>query len=412
MSAKTEVADEAAAWTSTNWDPDLSVGQWWDRLASAGYSHPTLPESAGGRGYGRRDNAAVRQALSDAGAMGPPTGLGMMLAAPTIAAHGTPEQIDRLITPILNGRDAWCQLFSEPNAGSDLASLQTSAVLDGDEYLVNGQKVWTSGGKIADKAMLIARTDPGLPKHRGIGWFAFDMDQDGVDVRPLTEMTGRAIFNEVFSDNARVPAHDLIGEEGAGWNVAKDTLMFERMSLGANPVPLNSCSPGSVADNFELRAGDVAQRKRSGEAGIAQPNMAYWQRLVDEAASRGLLSDPIVRNRFVRFYELAQVNRFTALRGRTPGASSASPNISKLMMSELFREARELGVAVVGMDATLLDDEGVEAFVQEMVMFSPGPAIYGGTDEVQRNIIGERGLGLAREPGPEKETPFSELPKN
>ena len=405
-------AAQASTWVRDNWDPELLVGDWWQLLADAGYSHPTLPEAAGGRGYGRRETSEVRQALSDAGAMGPPTGLGMMLAAPTIAAHGTPEQIERLVKPILNGTDAWCQLFSEPNAGSDLASIQTSAIRDGDEFTVNGQKVWTSGGKIADKAMLIARTDPALPKHSGIGWFAFDMHQDGVDVRPLTEMTGRAIFNEVFIDDARVPVGNLIGEDGNGWRVANDTLTFERMSLGANPVPLNSCTPGSIANNFGRRAGDVASRLRTGEDGIPQPNLGYWQRLVDEATRRGLIDDPLVRERFVRFYELAQVNRFTALRGRTKGASSASPNISKLMMSELYRQGRELGASVLGMDSTLHDDEGIEALVQEMIMFSPGPAIYGGTDQVQRNIIGERGLGLPREPGPAKDTPFTDLAKN
>lgn len=407
-----DVAAEANAWVADNWDPDLTVAEWWRLLADAGYSHPTLPEAAGGRGYGRRENTIVRQALADAGAMGPPTGLGMMLAAPTIAKHGTPEQIDEHVKPILDGTYAWCQLFSEPNAGSDLASLQTSALLDGDEYLINGQKVWTSGGKIAEKGMLIARTDTGLPKHRGIGWFAFDMLQSGVDVRPLTEMTGRAIFNEVFIDNARVPAANLIGEEGNGWRVASDTLMFERMSLGASPVPLNSCSPGSIANNLDKRAGDMVVRRRSGEAGVPQPNLALWNRLVDEARMRGLLDSPVVREQFTRFYELAEVNRLQALRGRTKGASVASPNISKLMMSDLFRQGRELGATVYGMDATLNSEEGLESLVQELIMFSPGPAIYGGTDQVQRNIIGERGLGLPREPGPVKDTPFNELPKN
>lgn len=411
MSA-TEIGSEAASWVEANWDPDLAVGEWWQRLADAGYSHPTLPEGAGGRGYKRAGNVAVRTALADAGAMGPPTGLGMMLAAPTIATHGTPEQIERLVLPIVNGVDAWCQLFSEPNAGSDLASLQTSALRDGDEYVVNGQKVWTSGGKIADKGMLIARTDTSLPKHRGIAWFAMDMHQDGVDVRPLTEMTGRAIFNEVFIDDARVAAADLIGEDGNGWRVANDTLMFERMSLGANPVPLRSCAPGSIANNLERRAGDVVERARSGEDGVPQPNLALWHRLVEKATADGRMCDPVLREQFVRFYELAEVNRLTAMRGRTKGANSASPNISKLMMSELFRSARELGAAVLGMDATLASGGGLESMVQELIMFSPGPAIYGGTDQVQRNIIGERGLGLPREPGPAKETPFSELPKN
>ena len=290
--------------------------------------------------------------------------------------------------------------------------MQTSAIRDGDEYVVNGQKVWTSGGKIADMGMLIARTDPTLPKHAGIAWFAFDMHQPGVDVRPLTEMTGRAIFNEVFIDDARVLASDLIGEDGNGWRVANDTLLFERMSLGANPVPLKSCTPGTVANNLDKRAGDIAARQRSGEDGVPQPNLSLWERLVERARENGKINDPVVRDELIRFYQLAEVNRLTAMRGRAKGASPATPNIGKLMMSELYHSARELGSLILGLDAVMADHSGLESAIQEMVMFSPGPAIYGGTDQIQRNIIGERALGLPREPGPAKETPFSELPKN
>ncbi len=407
-----EIATEAAAWVEQNWDPDLTVGEWWQRLADAGYSHPSLPENAGGRGYDRAGNTAVRTALKDAGAMGPPTGLGMMLAAPTIAANGTQEQIDRHVKPILNGTEAWCQLFSEPNAGSDLASIQTSAVADGEEFVVNGQKVWTSGGQIANKGMLIARTDPDAPKHRGISYFAFDMAQDGVDVRPLTEMTGRAIFNEVFLDDCRVGVDDLIGENGGGWRVANDTLMFERMSLGANPVPLASTNPGTIIGNLGKRAGDVVEAGQRSESGVPAPNLQFWGRLAEVARENGRLDNPVVRDDFTKFWMLAEVNRLTAMRGRTKGASSASPNISKLMMSDLYRSARELGASVLGAEATLATKGDFASLVQEIIMFSPGPAIYGGTDQVQRNIIGERGLGLPREPGPAKDTPFSELPKN
>ena len=239
---------------------------------------------------------------------------------------------------------------------------------------------------------------------------------EGISTRseswPLTEMTGRAIFNEVFIDDARVHHDDLVGHDGDGWRVANDTLTFERMSLGANPVPLRSCAPGSIANNLHRRAGDVAANARSGEDGLPQPNRALWQRLVDHARQTGGLDDPLLREQFVRFYTLLTVNRLTALRSRTPGASPVSPNISKLMMSALYREARELGGSVIGMDATLATRGTLQAQVQEMIMFSPGPAIYGGTDQVQRNIIGERGLGLPREPGPAKQTPFCDLPKN
>jgi len=406
------IKDETAKWISGNWDSNLEVGEWWQRLADAGYAHPTLPEVAGGRGYDRSGNTEVRTALADAGALGPPTGLGMMLAAPTIAKNGSPEQIERILKPILSGKQAWCQLFSEPNAGSDLASLASSAIRDGDEFIVNGQKVWTSGGQIADMGMLIARTDPDKPKHRGISYFAFDMHQKGVDVRPLTEMTGRAIFNEVFIDDARVPAEDMIGEDGNGWRVANDTLMFERLSLGANSVPLPSCTPGSIAGNLSRSAGEMVNRVHSGEDGVPSPNLTFWKQLVQLAEKQGQMQDPVLRDRLVNFWALVELNRLTALRGRHPDASPATPNIGKLMMSELFREARELSATVLGMDATLRSEPSFQAMAQEIIMFSPGPAIYGGTDQVQRNIIGERVLGLPREPGPEKDTPFSALPKN
>ncbi len=411
--AHDEVSAEASAWVAKHWDPNLAVGEWWALLADAGYSHPTLPEISGGRGYSRAQNRSLRQALADANALGPPSGLGMMLAAPTIAAHGTAEQILAHVQPIITGAEAWCQLFSEPNAGSDLASLQASAVRDGDEYVVNGQKVWTSGGKIADKGMLIARTDPSQPKHAGISWFAFEMHQSGVDIRPLTEMTGRAIFNEVFLDDARVTRSNLIGDEGNGWRIANDTLNFERMSLGANPVPLPTCAPGTVANNLERRAGDIVDRGRTGEDGVPSPNLAYWQRLADHAKANGSLADPVVRDKFVTFYQLIEVNRLTAMRSRAKDASTASPNIGKLMMSDLYRLGRELGATVLGPLAMLTSERGTfESQVQELILFSPGPAIYGGTDQIQQNIIGERGLGLPREPGPAKDTPFSELPKN
>ena len=195
---ESDVKTEVGEWIDQNWDPELTVAQWWQLMADARLSHTMLSEEAGGRGWSRALNHVALSVMADKAVLGPPTGLGMMLAAPTIATHGTDDQIREYIPKILNGQHAWCQLFSEPGAGSDLAGLQCKAEKDGDEWVINGQKVWTSGGKVADMGMLIARTDPDLPKHQGISYFAFSMKQKGVDVRPLTEMTGRALFNEVF----------------------------------------------------------------------------------------------------------------------------------------------------------------------------------------------------------------------
>ncbi len=408
-----EIEAEVAAWVAENWDPDLEVGEWWQRLADARYAAPMLPEAAGGRGWSRSASFAVTRALAAADALGPPTGLGMMLAAPTIAAHGSPEQIDRLVTPILTGQHAWCQLFSEPNAGSDLAGLQTKAEKDGDEWIVNGQKVWTSGGQVADMGMLIARTSPDAPKHQGISYFAFPMGQDGVDIRPLREMTGRALFNEVFIDEGRAADADLIGGLGNGWRVANSTLMFERASLGASGVAIASTTPGTIAGNLTKRAGDLTAR-RGGEQGVPRVGADLVMWLGGLATKLGRETDPVLRDELTKLYVLTQVNKFNMLRAKAgTGITGGEGNLAKLAMSELYRRFREVGNQVVGADGMLAQGASAHTgVVQELTMFSPGPSIYGGTDEVQRNILGERILGLPKEPGPAKETPFNELPSN
>src|SRR2546430_13203455 len=191
------------------------------------------PEEWFGRGLPRELAGVVSAELRAAGAIGPPSGLGTLLAAPTILVHGTDEQRARYVRPILNGQEAWCQLFSEPGAGSDLASLQCRAERDGDEWVINGQKVWTSGGQTADLGMVVTRTNPDAPKHKGISYFAIEMDQPGVEVRPLREMTGRSLFSEVFFSDARVNQSAMIGELNGGWAVASTTLANERAGLGS-----------------------------------------------------------------------------------------------------------------------------------------------------------------------------------
>jgi alkylation response protein AidB-like acyl-CoA dehydrogenase len=407
-----EVETTAGAWIDANWDPDLTVAEWWQRLADERYSNPMLPEEAGGRGWSRDLAQAVLRAIAQRSALGPPGGLGMMLAAPTIAAHGTPEQIERYVPAILNGQAGWCQLFSEPGAGSDLAGLQCRADRDGDEWIINGQKVWTSGGQFADMGMLIARTDPDLPKHQGISYFAFDMHQPGVDVRPLTEMTGRAMFNEVFITDGRVHDDALIGGISNGWRVANTTLMFERSHLGSGTVPVAMATPGTVAGQLERRAGDFTMR--AGGEGVPAIGPALFDALLDLARKLGRTEDPVVRQELMRLNELVTVNRLNMLRAKAgSGRTGAEGNIGKLMVSELFRRFRDVGNLVIGADGMLTGKStGTDGWVHEITLFSPGPAIYGGTDQVQRNIIGERVLGLPKEPGAAKETPFRDLPKN
>ncbi len=219
---------EARRWLEENWSAELALGEWWDRLARSGWAFPAWPEAWFGRGLKSgvaRSVVAERQRM---GVFGPPSGISTFLAAPTILAYGTDEQKQRYLPGIATGRDVWCQLFSEPEAGSDMASLQTRAVADGDEWIINGQKVWSSGAQFARYGILIARTDPDLAKHKGITYFLIDMDQPGVEVRPLREMTGEAAFNEVFFTDARVQDENRLGARGEGWRVAMTTLSNER----------------------------------------------------------------------------------------------------------------------------------------------------------------------------------------
>jgi alkylation response protein AidB-like acyl-CoA dehydrogenase len=251
-----------------NWNPELTVAEWWDILARSGYAAPTFPEDCWGKGWPRDLAMAVSETIKEVGAVGSPAGLGYLLAAPTIVAHGNDRQHREDLLQILNGQDAWCQLFSEPGAGSDLASLTTKAVKDGEEWIVTGQKVWTSTAQLCNVGMLIARTDPDLPKHKGITYFRFDMRQPGVEIRPLREMTGRAMFNEVFIDNARVHDDDIIGGLNNGWAAANTTLMSERAGLGTGGSGgSGNAFPGPIAGQLDDRVGDHVGQIRTGGTG-------------------------------------------------------------------------------------------------------------------------------------------------
>ncbi|HEX6311359.1 MAG TPA: acyl-CoA dehydrogenase family protein [Acidimicrobiia bacterium] len=406
------VRDEVRGWLKDNWDPDLTVAQWWDRLAESGWAMPHWPEEWFGRGLPSGFTRAVADELRAAGAIGPPSGLGVLLAAPTILAHGADEQKHRYLRPILNGEEGWCQLFSEPGAGSDLASLQCRAERDGDEWVINGQKVWTSGAQIADLGMLIARTDPDAPKHKGITYFAIEMDQPGVEIRPLREMTGRALFNEVFFDDARVADAARIGGLNEGWAVANTTLANERAGLGSGGSgAVGGAAPGAKAKMLGKRVGDVASAPPP-RAGSATGKSAHM--LVDIARDQGCNDDVHIRQELAQLYMLTEIGKFTALRAKAAKAAGRAPgpeaNTAKLLMSRITRLTRDLGLAIIGADGMLMGkDAPLHGMLQEMSLFAPAVSIYGGSDEIQKNIIGERVLGLPKEPGPDKSTPFREL---
>ena len=435
-----ELLNELRAWLADNWDPDLTVAQWWERLGLAGWAAPVLPTHAYGKGMARSDAVLVQQEIAKFGALGAPAGLGLLLAAPTIATHGTQEQIDHYVREIVTGQKAWCQLFSEPQAGSDLAGLQTRAVKDGDEWVVNGQKVWTSGGQYADLGMLLARTDPDVPKHQGISYFAFEMLQDGVDVRPLKEMTGHALFNEVFITDARVADSALVGGLNNGWAAANTTLMNERAGLGSgggNAAGGGLAQPGTVMGFLAKRVGDLVApaSTASGDQKSQQPGGALGAMrggaglLISLAQARGVDKDAGIRQDLARLYTLGELGRFNGLRMKAVkeqgGDIPGMPNVAKLSMSQIVRLTRDLGLRISGPSGMLhaydSDDKAAlkhatgDPFaggISEMALFAQAPPIYGGTDQVQRNIIGERVLGLPKEPNNDRVTPFSQLPKN
>jgi alkylation response protein AidB-like acyl-CoA dehydrogenase len=421
------VLGELTEWLEVNWDPELSLRDWWQRLGEAGWAQPHWPREWYGRGLSRADGLAVAVAIRRFGAVPGPVGFATGMAGPTLIVHGTDDQKLRHLPGMVTGSDGYCQLFSEPSAGSDLAGLQTVAVADGDDWVVNGQKVWTSGGQVANKAMLVARTNVDVPKHAGISYFLIRMDQPGIEVRPLREMTGRSFFNEVFITDARVPAGDLIGGEGKGWTVANTTLAFER-ALSGGEGATTTARPGPIAGDLDVPAGAFVVAADADSPSVAS-RLGSWPRLADLARDIGRNADPVVRQGLVRLYTLERLLALTGRRARalqqSGGELPGLPNLAKMAQSHAIRLGRDLTFAMLqavgmvhGYDAqavaaaeavTGMTDLGA---LMEGALFAQGPPIYGGSDQIQRNIVGERVLGLPREPSAHRGVPFRDLPKN
>jgi alkylation response protein AidB-like acyl-CoA dehydrogenase len=407
-SSADELRAEVRGWLEQHWDPDITVDDWWRIVAKAGWTAPHFTREQGGRGALRTAANIVRATFSELGALRPPGGLGLLMAAPTILAHGDDDQIVRHVTAILEGQMNWCQLFSEPGAGSDLAGLTTRAERDGDRWIINGQKVWSSMAMQSDYGMLLARTDFSVPKHNGISWFAFPLDQPGVTVRPLREMTGAAVFNEVFFDDAVCDAADLIGGEGNGWAVTQTTLYFERSGIGAGGAHAGFPVPGPKGGMLGRRAGDAATDPIPGGDLIVR-----LPELIALARTQGRTRDLHIRQKLVRLYTEARLGQWNAQRAKAEaakGGGQAVANLGKIAQTRIVKQAAQLGVDILGADATLGAPDGAEGgrFSGAMV-FSPASSIYGGTDEIQRNIIAERTLGLPREQLPGKGQPYGEV---
>jgi alkylation response protein AidB-like acyl-CoA dehydrogenase len=351
-------------------------------LAEAGLAGLTVPVALGGAGLTRRHQELFD---AEAAAYRLPTGiltitLGMCL--PLLLQFGNSEQQTAHVPRMVTGADIWCQMFSEPGAGSDVASLQTRAVPDGDEWVLDGQKVWTSGAHYASYGLCLARTDPAVPKHRGISMFVVPTDAPGVEVRPLRQANGSAGFNEVFLTAARIPAGNLVGAPHQGWQLAVAMLMYERSALGTG--------------------------------GSGPMTTSRFERILAEARSARRTADPVVRQGLVDLWVREQVLRYLGLRigaagaaGRTPGPEGS---VAKLLATATAHRARDLSLGVRGPagQAWLPGDTDAEGWASDAVG-SMGLGIAGGTSEVQRTIMGERVLGLPKEPAVDRDVPFRDL---
>src|SRR5215216_5780366 len=370
---ETAFRDELRGWLAENPPPPEPTGggedasyawrrDWQRTLYDAGWAAPGWPVEYGGRGASLTESAIYFEEIGRARVPLPANVLGLLLGGPTLMVWGTEEQKDRFLPPILSADEIWCQGFSEPDAGSDLASLKTRAVRDGDGWVVTGQKVWTSGAQYSKWCMLVARTDGEAAKHKGLTYFLMDMEQEAVQVRPLRQITGEAEFNEIFMEEARIPDENIIGGVGNGWQVALTTLMFERAGLG-----------GGAAISIKIALGQ----------------------LMDLARERGVDQDPIVRQKIADLYINAEALRHTAGRGLTQTMKRGQPgpegSLPKLQWSQTNQALTELAMDIRGDEGPVFDSDWTYRFLR-----ARANSIEGGTTEILKNIIAERVLGLPR----------------
>ena len=392
---------------ASNWDPDMGLREWRGLLVDSGWAVPSWPERWHGRGLPAWADAVVRNEIQSCGAVSSvPSGL----AGPTILEQGPDDVRERFLRPLLTGEETWCQLFSEPSAGSDLAGLTSTAVLDGDEWVVNGQKVWNTSAHHADLGMFLARTDWDAPKHEGITYFVLPMHQPGVEVRPLRQANHHSSFNEVFLTDARIPRGWVVGETNRGWAAALATLAHERSFAVLGRTDFRNIATGRALDELREEAAESARvyswyPQRAGRADLAVPH----------AREAGREGDLTVRQELARLHSLQRIGQWTAERataarrlGRPPGAEGS---IGKLALSNLARQANRVHTLLSGANGMLAGgdpDARMDGVIAEILISTPAQSIAGGTDEVQRNILGEKFLGLPKEPDPAKGLPYRE----
>ncbi len=392
------VRTEVRAWLSENWDCDRPKKEWLAIVADSGWAAPSWPTEWFGRGLPPAAGGVVADEFARAKAWG--TGQDKTnLWANTMLAFGSDELKRQHLRRLMLGEVKMCLLYSEPGAGSDLAGIQTRADRDGDEWVINGQKVWTSSGRDAEFALLIARSDWDVPKHSGITFFWFPMRQPGVEVRPLRQATGDSRFNEVFITDARVPHDHMLGEVNNGWMVLQSALAYERAVLGENQR------------RAKVQTNNEAVRNADDDAPAPVPDVS----LIELAQDLGVSSDPIIRQRLAALHTLVQVNEWNTRRAKAElaqGTTSAVVSLGKLAMSRILHTAGSLQTEILGPEGTIGGaDSPRSADATYALLNAFFTSIGGGTDQIQRNIIGERMLGLPKEPEPHKHTPFSDVPK-
>jgi alkylation response protein AidB-like acyl-CoA dehydrogenase len=403
-----QVRVELASWISHHWDRAMSLREWRALLLASGWAVPSWPQRWHGRGLPAWADELVGSELLRLGAVGVPVGSGTWLAAPTILAHGPDELRERLLRPTLTGEQTWCQLFSEPGAGSDLAGLSTTAVLDGDTWVINGQKVWNTSAHHADLGMLLARTDSTVPKHQGITYLVLPMKQPGVEVRQLRQMNFHASFNEVFLTDARVPADYVVGTVGQGWTAALTTLAYERR-FAALRRPNYSPATGRALDEARAEADDHFATYSWYPQRAGRPDL-----VIDHARSAGVADHPVIRQAVARLVTLHRVSVWTADRARAARALGARPgaegSIGKLAASNIARESARVHAMIAGANGLLTGpDSALGGVIAEVLMSVPGQSIAGGTDEIQKNILAEKVLGLPGEVRVDKDIPFNQI---
>jgi alkylation response protein AidB-like acyl-CoA dehydrogenase len=407
------VRAEARAWLEANWDVNLGLVEWRNKLADSGWGMPNWPSAWYGKDLSVGLVPVVEEEFRRIGALPIPKSGIRMLAAATILNHGSDMHKGKYLLPILTGEDVWCQLFSEPGSGSDLAGATTKAVMVGNKWVVNGQKVWTTSAHKARWGLLLARTDMNVPKHQGLSYFIIDMHQPGVEAVPLKQMNGHASFNQVFLTDAEVMPDFQVAELGDGWKVATTTLMHERR--GADSLR----SWGQVPD----LEGSIYDEERAEVETTLAPYKWYPQRagrvdlIMQRAKETGAINDPAMRQEIAKLMVLHKSAEWTARRARSAQEQGKPQgpegSLGKLASSNVARASARVHTMVSGADAMLSGADGVmNGTIAEILISFPASSIAGGTDEIQRNIISERVLKMPKETRFDADKPFKDVPRN